>query len=88
MTQVADAIRTVTVRVQQAIEDGHRSRVIDADDLVEVLLAIADELDAPVAEPPALDAPGCVFCREAFNRPDERFECPYCHAVWDEGAHP
>ena len=46
--QMADAIRNVTLAVQRAIEDGHRSRLIDADDLVEVLLAIADELDPPL----------------------------------------
>ena len=46
---LADAIREVTAAVQQAIEDGHRSRMIDADDPVEVLLSIADRLDPPVA---------------------------------------
>ena len=46
--QLADAIRDVTVAMQRAIEDGHRSRMIDADDLIEVFLAIADRLDPPV----------------------------------------
>jgi hypothetical protein len=46
--QLADAIRNVTIAMQNAIENGHRSRVIDADDLVEVLLAIADQLEPPV----------------------------------------
>lgn len=46
---VADAIRKVTIAVQHAIEEGHRSRMIDADDLVEMLLAIADQLDPPIA---------------------------------------
>ena len=61
MTQVADAIRHVTAKVQQAIDDGYRSRAIDADDLVEVLLAIADELDPPVADlvDPAMSCPNC-----------------------------
>lgn len=45
MNDVADAIRQVTAKVQKAIEEGFRSRAIDADDLVEVLLAIGDELD-------------------------------------------
>ena len=49
MNDVADAIRKVTAKVQQAIDEGERSRVIDADDLVEVLLAIADTLDPPVS---------------------------------------
>lgn len=43
--QLADAIREVTASIQIAIEEGQRSRRIDADDLVEVLLAIADRLD-------------------------------------------
>jgi hypothetical protein len=46
--QVADALRVVGARMQQAIDAGQRSRTIDADDLVEVLLAVADELDPPV----------------------------------------
>lgn len=45
--QLADAIRNVTAAMQQTIEDGHRSRHIDADDVIEVLLAIADQLDPP-----------------------------------------
>jgi len=47
-SQLADAIRDVTASVQKAIADGYRSRIVDADDLVEVLLAIADRLDPPV----------------------------------------
>lgn len=50
---IADAIRHVTVAVQRAIDEGHRSRMIDAEDLVEVLLAVADQLDPPVGEPTA-----------------------------------
>jgi hypothetical protein len=29
--------------------------------------------------------PGCEFCSREFNRSDERFECPYCHLVWEDG---
>jgi hypothetical protein len=47
--KIADAIRKVTIAVQNAIEEGHRSSMIEADDLVDVLLAIADELDPPLA---------------------------------------
>ena len=47
---LADAIRDVTASVQKAIDDGYRSRAIDADDLVEVLLSIADRLDPPMSE--------------------------------------
>ena len=45
--QTADAIREVTASVLTAIEEGYRSQMIDADDLVEILLAIADRLDPP-----------------------------------------
>lgn len=48
MTRVADALRAVGARMQQAIDTGQRPRAIDADDLVEVLLALADEIDPPV----------------------------------------
>ena len=47
MNQVADAIRAVTARMQRAIEIGERPNAIDADDLVEALLAVADQLDPP-----------------------------------------
>jgi hypothetical protein len=47
---VADAIRTVTAKLQRAIDEGQRSRAIDADDLAEMLLAIADELDPLVTQ--------------------------------------
>ena len=45
---VADAIREVTAKVQTAIEVGARAAQIDADDLVEILLAVADRLDPPL----------------------------------------
>ena len=37
------------VAVDREIEEGHRAAQIDAHDLVEVLLSIADRLDPPVA---------------------------------------
>ena len=43
--QIADALRLVALRLEAAIEAGHRSTRIDANDLQETLLAIADELD-------------------------------------------
>jgi hypothetical protein len=46
-TQVADAIRKVTAAVQAELESGRRSTHLDANDLVAVLLAVADELDPP-----------------------------------------
>ncbi len=47
MTEVADAIRAVTAQMQQALDTGRRSRNVDAYDLIEALLAIADTLDPP-----------------------------------------
>ena len=49
--KIVDAIHEVTACVQNAIDSGRRSRMIDADDLVEVLLAIADRLEAEETEP-------------------------------------
>jgi len=46
MQSVADSIRTVTAIAQQRFDDGERSAAIDLHDVVELLLAIADELDA------------------------------------------
>jgi hypothetical protein len=59
--EIADAIREVTGKMLNAIKDGYRSRQIDADDLVEVLLSIADRLDPPLGggaepRPSVLDA--------------------------------
>ena len=50
MTQVADAIRKVTATIQRELDAGRRSSRIDANDLVDVLLAIADELDPPFGQ--------------------------------------
>lgn len=54
-TDVADAIRDVTVAMQTALDEGRRSTRIDAWDLVEALLAIADRLDPLI---PTSDEPG------------------------------
>jgi hypothetical protein len=47
---VANALRVVAMRLENAIEEGRRSTRIDANDLLETLLAVADQLDPPVAE--------------------------------------
>jgi len=39
---IADAIRLVTAKVQKELDHGNRSAVIDANDVIEILLAIAD----------------------------------------------
>lgn len=42
---VADAIRETIAAVQTEVESGRRSTRLDAHDLIEVLLSIADRLD-------------------------------------------
>lgn len=46
-TEIADAIRKVTAHMQTALDTGRRSANVDAYDVIEALLAIADELDPP-----------------------------------------
>ena len=87
--QLADAIREVTVAMQKAIDDGHRSRMIDADDLVEVLLSIADRLDPPIREPNCV-AFLCANCGETdadrlIWQDDEFVRCETCETVYSPG---
>ena len=51
MYQVAESIRKITATMQRELESGGRSARIDAHDLVDLLLAIADDLDPPLAPP-------------------------------------
>ncbi|MEX0704114.1 MAG: hypothetical protein WD069_18580 [Planctomycetales bacterium] len=46
---VADALRVVALRLEVALEAGKRPTRIDAEDLRETLLAVADELDPPAS---------------------------------------
>ncbi|RLS59560.1 MAG: hypothetical protein DWH91_00125 [Planctomycetota bacterium] len=87
--QLADAIREVTAAVQKALDDGHRSRKIDADDLVEVLLSIADRLDPPVREPNHVQFP-CPKCGEVDAdrlvwQDDEFVRCSSCGTIYCPG---
>ena len=49
--RVADAIRKVTTAMQTELEAGQRSTRLDAHDLLDLLLAVADELDPPLPKP-------------------------------------
>jgi hypothetical protein len=49
MTTIPDAIRNVTATMQSELDSGARSAHIDANDLIDLLLAIADEIDPPFA---------------------------------------
>jgi predicted RNA-binding Zn-ribbon protein involved in translation (DUF1610 family) len=87
--QLADAIREVTIAMQKAIDDGHRSRMIDADDLVEVLLSIADRLDPPIREQNRVAFP-CVNCGESDAdrlewQEDEFVRCSTCGTIYSPG---
>ena len=52
MTTIADALRKVTATMQAELETGRRSTHIDALDLIDLLLAVADEIDPPFAPSP------------------------------------
>jgi rubredoxin len=88
--QLADAIREVTVAMQKAIADGCRSRMIDADDLVEVLLAVADRLDPPVRD----EVDAAFACPECGERHPDRLvwgdedlvRCASCGITFDPAA--
>ena len=90
---MADAIREVTVAMQKAIADGYRSRMIDADDLVEVLLSIADRLDPPVAESvtASFACPDCgerhsdrlVWIADEFPGAEKFVRCDACGTIFD-----
>ena len=84
---LADAIREVTIAVQKTIDDGHRSREVDADDLVEILLAIADLLDPPVRDAMNEVAFPCKNCGEADAdllvwQDDEFVRCDTCGTIY------
>ena len=82
MYEVADAIRKVTTAMQTAIDTGQRSRRIDAEDLIEVLLSIADLLDPSLGGlVDQTDAcPGCGESRsdQLVWQDDERVRCTSC----------
>jgi hypothetical protein len=80
MTHVANAIRRVAAGMQQAIDASRRSGRIDADDLIDALLAVADELDPPAAERAADACPDCGESRRDLFvwRDDETVLCGRC----------
>ena len=49
--RVADALRNVAQSIDAARADGRRSWKIDAEDLLETLRSVADELDPPLPKP-------------------------------------
>jgi hypothetical protein len=73
---IADAFRLVALRLEQAIESGRRSKQIDAEDLRETLLAIADILDSPA--PTACPACGERRQDELVVKPTGMVACQTC----------
>jgi hypothetical protein len=57
MREIADAIRKITAAMQRELDAGRRSSRLDAHDLVDCLLAIADEIDPPFAPAQEADRP-------------------------------
>lgn len=57
MNEIADALRNVTVAIQRELDAERRSSHFDAHDLVDVLLAVADELDPPLVPRPRDERP-------------------------------
>lgn len=55
--KLADALRVVALRLENTLEEGRRSTRIDANDLLETLLAVADQLDPPISEAPEPESP-------------------------------
>jgi hypothetical protein len=49
LNRFVDAVREVAAAIEREVEEGHRAAQIDAHDVVEILLAVADRLDPPVA---------------------------------------
>ena len=90
MYQVADAIRKVTAAMQTELETGRRSKHIDAEDVIQVLLAIADELDSPLGGEcvdPTHACPGCSESRADMLvwQDDELVRCSSCGMEYRPG---
>lgn len=87
---IADALRVVAMRLEQALEKGRRSSRIDANDLLETLLAVADELDPPVKSDVApIDA--CPSCGERNAdrlhwQDDETVLCAVCGTTYNPAS--
>ncbi len=88
--KIADAFRVVALRLENALEEGRRSNRIDANDLLETLLAVADQLDPPVANHVATTE-ACPNCGErnadrlVWQDDDESVHCTGCGTIYQPG---
>jgi hypothetical protein len=85
----ANAIRKITAVMQTELESGRRSTRIDANDLIDVLLAIADEIDPPLGD--RVDAGhACARCNERRQDllvwQDDTVRCGTCGMVYVPGC--
>lgn len=85
----AEAIRTITAKMQAALAAGERSSRLDAHDLIDILLAIADELDGPESGSDELQVSehACRDCGEhALTAADEPgfLYCLECGSVMED----
>ena len=55
--KIADALRVVALRLENALDEGRRSSRIDVHDLLETLLVVADQLDPPIPGTPKSESP-------------------------------
>lgn len=80
-TKIADAIRDVTVTIQNLIDSGKRSAKIDAHDLIETLLAIADRLESTAACPTCCERdPDRLIWQD-----DRMVRCASCGTTYQPG---
>ncbi len=88
--KIADALRVVALRLENALEEGRRSSRIDANDLLETLLAVADQLDPPLANNVA-NTEACPNCGErnadrlVWQDDDETVRCAACGTTYRPG---
>ena len=85
--KVADALRLVALRLGDALESGRRSNRLTANDLLETLLSVADELDPPVANPIACPNCGERNADRLVWQPDgEMVRCAGCGTTFQPAA--
>jgi len=81
-TQVANAIRRAAATMQKAVDAGRRSTTIDANDLIDLFLTIAEEIDPPDAQlvDTQFACPGCGQRRQdrLVWQDDETVLCSEC----------
>jgi hypothetical protein len=89
MNALADALRTVTATMQREIDGGSRSTHIDAEDLIDILLALADQIDPPsmALVDPGSACPGCGERRETILawQEDQSVRCGRCRTLYLPG---